>query len=379
MVQSRQVSKVADTWTKINPVLGLNDTGIESDTAKEKTGDGTTRWNNLPYNPSTAGLVGAKRMGVPAFLGSTAFDAESTGTITVSGDGSQDGDEILVMFFLDGGAVFAVTDSAGNTYVGAQDPNGSVAVPINGAGAAFYQDSMAAFGETSRLGSGDSISISFDTPYTGTAVAYVISGVVSSALHESGVSWVSVADSVPSVHIGGTAVTLEGSIAVLINNSGETLSGGPEGYTFLRHESIPSVSGEAYVFYRTEASYEAVYTGGTWSSDCVWSVSAIAFKPNTPLIFATIPLSGDLQDLRTINPEFVAAVGTSPYPAHADHVHPIGVYQYAVLAGGFQPVHHVDLPAADSVSGGTAYWDIELGKPVFSNQSVWVDALGVPV
>lgn len=36
-------------WTIKNPVLLSGEPGIEEDTEKWKTGDGTTSWNDLPY------------------------------------------------------------------------------------------------------------------------------------------------------------------------------------------------------------------------------------------------------------------------------------------------------------------------------------------
>jgi hypothetical protein len=39
----------AAAWTSANPVLGLNEPGIETDTRKTKYGDGVTAWNSLAY------------------------------------------------------------------------------------------------------------------------------------------------------------------------------------------------------------------------------------------------------------------------------------------------------------------------------------------
>lgn len=40
----------AANWTSINPVLHQREKGIETDTGKEKTGDGVTAWNTLIYS-----------------------------------------------------------------------------------------------------------------------------------------------------------------------------------------------------------------------------------------------------------------------------------------------------------------------------------------
>lgn len=52
-------------WTSVNPVLLEGEVGIETDTLKQKVGDGTTAWNSLVYD-----------------LGSTAFDTK----VNKSGD-----------------------------------------------------------------------------------------------------------------------------------------------------------------------------------------------------------------------------------------------------------------------------------------------------
>lgn len=44
----------AANWTTANPVLGLGEPGLETDTRKVKYGDGTTAWNALAYSGSGA-------------------------------------------------------------------------------------------------------------------------------------------------------------------------------------------------------------------------------------------------------------------------------------------------------------------------------------
>lgn len=39
----------AANWTSVNPVLAAGEPGWESDTNQLKFGDGSTRWNSLPY------------------------------------------------------------------------------------------------------------------------------------------------------------------------------------------------------------------------------------------------------------------------------------------------------------------------------------------
>lgn len=41
--------KTASEWTSSNPILALNEIGIESNTNKIKKGDGETAWKDLAY------------------------------------------------------------------------------------------------------------------------------------------------------------------------------------------------------------------------------------------------------------------------------------------------------------------------------------------
>lgn len=45
--------KTAAEWTSSNPVLALNEIGVESDTNKIKKGDGETAWGDLTYYGTT--------------------------------------------------------------------------------------------------------------------------------------------------------------------------------------------------------------------------------------------------------------------------------------------------------------------------------------
>jgi hypothetical protein len=40
---------LAVTWTAANPILALREVGLETDTRRQKVGDGITAWNSLPY------------------------------------------------------------------------------------------------------------------------------------------------------------------------------------------------------------------------------------------------------------------------------------------------------------------------------------------
>jgi hypothetical protein len=45
----------AANWSSVNPILALGELGIEIDTKKLKSGDGTTAWNSLSYNNGGSG------------------------------------------------------------------------------------------------------------------------------------------------------------------------------------------------------------------------------------------------------------------------------------------------------------------------------------
>ena len=40
---------IAATWTSVNPILALGEKGLETDTGKEKNGDGVKTWTALAY------------------------------------------------------------------------------------------------------------------------------------------------------------------------------------------------------------------------------------------------------------------------------------------------------------------------------------------
>jgi len=56
-IQIRIRRDTAANWTSANPVLGLGEPGLETDTRKLKYGDGTTAWTSLPYG-SDSGFDG---------------------------------------------------------------------------------------------------------------------------------------------------------------------------------------------------------------------------------------------------------------------------------------------------------------------------------
>lgn len=62
----------ASQWTSANPVLGLAEIGVESDTHKIKAGDGSTAWNSLPYVGGSSLTAAEQRSASEIFNNQTA-------------------------------------------------------------------------------------------------------------------------------------------------------------------------------------------------------------------------------------------------------------------------------------------------------------------
>ena len=61
----------AANWTSVNPVLLDGEVGIETDTRKQKIGDGSTAWNSLPYDVGSTALQSITSSNVTTALGYT--------------------------------------------------------------------------------------------------------------------------------------------------------------------------------------------------------------------------------------------------------------------------------------------------------------------
>lgn len=98
----------AAEWAAANPVLAAREPALETDTGKEKRGDGTTAWNSLPYrgDPTKTPLPGT---GINPLTGM--FHVDGYGAL---GDGTTD----------DGPAIQACFDAA-DGYLGSGTYNGS--------------------------------------------------------------------------------------------------------------------------------------------------------------------------------------------------------------------------------------------------------------
>lgn len=53
----------AANWTGVNPILALGERGHETDTRRQKTGDGVSRWNSLKYDDGALSLKQFKAKG----------------------------------------------------------------------------------------------------------------------------------------------------------------------------------------------------------------------------------------------------------------------------------------------------------------------------
>jgi len=89
-VQIQLRNGTAAQWTAANPTLAAGEVGIESDTKKQKFGDGTTAWNSLGYASSpTSGTSILYGNGTGGFSNVTVGSGLSftTGTLSATGGG----------------------------------------------------------------------------------------------------------------------------------------------------------------------------------------------------------------------------------------------------------------------------------------------------
>ncbi|MBQ2349750.1 MAG: hypothetical protein II393_00505 [Cytophagales bacterium] len=77
----------AANWTSVNPVLLDGEVGIETDTRKQKIGDGSTAWNSLPYDVGSTALQSITSSNVTTALGYTPVNKAGdtmSGNLTIS-------------------------------------------------------------------------------------------------------------------------------------------------------------------------------------------------------------------------------------------------------------------------------------------------------
>lgn len=102
--------KTAAQWTSDNTILGLGETGRETDTGKEKTGDGVTSWNSLGY--SLAPLSSTPSAGNVMVWGTKKPEYVSTNAIGLVRSANR------VLYGSDSGSVLCtVTDSGNRTAI----------------------------------------------------------------------------------------------------------------------------------------------------------------------------------------------------------------------------------------------------------------------
>ena len=74
-------------WTSVNPVLLAGEVGIETDTLKQKIGDGSTAWNSLSYDAGSTALQSITSSNVTTALGYTPVNKAGdtmSGNLTIS-------------------------------------------------------------------------------------------------------------------------------------------------------------------------------------------------------------------------------------------------------------------------------------------------------
>lgn len=73
----------AANWTSVNPVLLEGEVGIETDTKKQKIGDGSTPWNNLAYDLGSTALQRLDADGQPVAVDQLLTTSTSVGSYNI--------------------------------------------------------------------------------------------------------------------------------------------------------------------------------------------------------------------------------------------------------------------------------------------------------
>lgn len=85
----------AANWTSVNPILLEGEVGIETDTRKQKFGDGSTAWNSLPYDKGSTALQSITSSDVTTALGYTPVDTSLSNIVSTSST-NFDGQWVLI-------------------------------------------------------------------------------------------------------------------------------------------------------------------------------------------------------------------------------------------------------------------------------------------
>ncbi len=70
----------ASNWTRVDPVLELGEKGVETDTGREKVGDGSSLWSALSYNTTLSALK------LPSYTVATAPTSQTAGSLIYVSD-----------------------------------------------------------------------------------------------------------------------------------------------------------------------------------------------------------------------------------------------------------------------------------------------------
>ncbi len=76
----------AAVWGNVNPVLALGEPGLETDTGKEKRGDGVTAWNALAYHNPGGAIPQSQVVGLEATLEDKASKAYADAAVAAAVD-----------------------------------------------------------------------------------------------------------------------------------------------------------------------------------------------------------------------------------------------------------------------------------------------------
>jgi hypothetical protein len=90
-VQIQTRNGTAAQWTSANPTLAAGEVGIETDTRKQKFGDGTTAWNSLAYAGSSGTVTSVGQTFTGGIVSVAGSPVISSGTLALTVAGTSGG------------------------------------------------------------------------------------------------------------------------------------------------------------------------------------------------------------------------------------------------------------------------------------------------
>lgn len=78
---------IAENWKTANPVLLKGELGLETDTNKFKIGDGTSKWNDLPYSPEIDASAVTLSKDITATYSFGKYSPDASGSVTIPAEG----------------------------------------------------------------------------------------------------------------------------------------------------------------------------------------------------------------------------------------------------------------------------------------------------